>query len=683
MLKMGNKRITIDKNSFKMAVLLLSLFVVILFSSCNPDAPHLCTISLAFDDDSSRSLSSIFDPLSNCTIYYQSISKSNDPTKAYGHMSSSSNYKKLTSNGILISQGLWEIKAIFKETDEGNEYTPSDTDLVASSGDIFINLNTQSIAVSFPSGTGGYIDLSSYELRNVPSSVSNASIAVNIYKYDEEASSFSSSPTAISVDKETTSSSFYSSNPVSLDSGLYYAVVSVTGTVSNDNKTLFTDCIGFIVRGGLTTALSGYCDTYYTTSTGGGGIVVVDPNEKPNDDSSYTPVTDIKNFYEDTFKNNTIYQLPDNTKSYELFPTNNSSCEKVISNNKSITIDLKGNKLITATETNSSLFTLQNGAVLNLINTMAKTSPYVGAKDALNGRYQTRFKVNGGKLNVGTDASKGNIVLKGCPASINPPDNESRHAPIDITRNGGIINLAGQNGADITIEDGVKGIATIENDKTTIETDQFNVDINLQYTSINTVGQKEDKKNNKEAISNYGIYLDGMNRTGEIKIYVGLPADKKTISTSGSSLDAGTPGYGIYITQFNGPISITIAEGALVQTGDGYGIYIVDCNSNISITVKGQIISQGDGVYIDNSKGNIGITIGSEENTTGANGSITSKKQNGIFISDSCTGSINITNYGTVEATTSGKAAANVRSTAHVLEKNGVIEYAAVDSQTN
>ena len=106
-------------------------------------------------------------------------------------MSNSSSFNKLTSSGILVSQGLWEIEAIFKESDQGDIYTPIENEPIASSGNIYINLNTQSIAVSFSSNEG-YVNFTQYELQSVPSSITNTSISVNAYKYNTETSSFDS-----------------------------------------------------------------------------------------------------------------------------------------------------------------------------------------------------------------------------------------------------------------------------------------------------------------------------------------------------------------------------------------------------------------------------------------------------------------------------------------------------------
>ena len=141
---------------------LLILLFIGLFSSCSSDIPQICKISLGIDETQSRSLSATIDPINNYTVFYKSIYKGSD-SHVFGDMSLSDSYNKLSTNGILVSQGLWEIKAIFKpkKINEPKTYIPTESDIVASSGDIFINLNTSNITVRFNSNKG-YLDFSSY-----------------------------------------------------------------------------------------------------------------------------------------------------------------------------------------------------------------------------------------------------------------------------------------------------------------------------------------------------------------------------------------------------------------------------------------------------------------------------------------------------------------------------------------
>ena len=72
-------------------------------------------------------------------------------------MSDTDPYIPLPSSGILLSQGLWEIKVILanKVDNPDSTITVSDSSNYpnGSSGDIFINLNTSTIRISI-GGTG-------------------------------------------------------------------------------------------------------------------------------------------------------------------------------------------------------------------------------------------------------------------------------------------------------------------------------------------------------------------------------------------------------------------------------------------------------------------------------------------------------------------------------------------------
>ena len=485
-------------------------------------------------------------------------------------MSETDSFKKLTGNGILLSQGLWEIEAIFKETDCGDTYSPADNEPVASSGLIFINLNTSSIPVSFPEGTDGYLNISSYTLSSVPDSITNLDVDVSLYSYNEATSSFSSSSIDIPVDPDETGKSFSTTDEIALDSGLYYAKVTVTGTVSSSQKTLFTDVIGFSIRGGLTTVVKGVCSHYNISTTS--SVVIVPPSKPNGTNTEY----DIKNFYSENFEDGTTYQLSEN---YTMIPNNGSFYNKVIDSNKSVAIDLNGYALNNVQGDQKCYFTVKENSTLSIINSNTKKNPTI-SKSSEAGVNNASFVVDGGTLNVGSQES-GSVVLKGTPASeelINA-DTTEVHAPIEISQNGGTVNLCGNSKEnEITIEDCVKGIAGVVGKK--IDSD-LNINIILDYVAIKSKGANE--------IPNYGIYLDGQGRNGTIEIKVGQIGDKKNISTSDSSGN-GIYGYGIYITNFSGKIKITIDDGGSIESSDGYGIYITDtCTGSITITNNGTV----------------------------------------------------------------------------------------------
>ena len=94
-------------------------------------------------------------------------------------------YHKIPTEGIVVSQGLWEVQAIFSSDGEKSAYTDTDEETATlpggTSGVIFINLSTQSISVKLDEGTGSAV-ISSYTLSGtVPE---NPSIYINLYKYN-------------------------------------------------------------------------------------------------------------------------------------------------------------------------------------------------------------------------------------------------------------------------------------------------------------------------------------------------------------------------------------------------------------------------------------------------------------------------------------------------------------------
>lgn len=100
---------------------------------------------------------------------------------------SESEYRKIPTEGIVVSQGLWEVQALFSSDGKPSTYTEDEAKTLpgGTSGDIFINLATQSISVKLDEGMDegfGSAVISSYTLSgSVPD---DASVEVNIYKYN-------------------------------------------------------------------------------------------------------------------------------------------------------------------------------------------------------------------------------------------------------------------------------------------------------------------------------------------------------------------------------------------------------------------------------------------------------------------------------------------------------------------
>lgn len=582
---MKNKGRRIKKGFRRATAILLALIVVVLISSCSSDIPQLCNVSVQLEGSGSRELSAVIDPLSGYTIYYKSIYRGSGAS--YGNMAESP-YKKLDENGILVSQGLWEIKVILSTNPQWDgKGTGSTSDLVASSGDVFINLNTTSITVQLQNNIGkGYIYISSYELVEPPK---NVSITVTYYKYDETKSSFSSTGT-LSVQKSETGNVFSSNKKEIAWSGTYYAVVEVKGSVSGTQKTLFTDCIGFVVRGGLTTNISGSCSTYNYSSSSNGNFIVT---EKDQSDKA-----EIKNFIGSEFNNNGTYTITGGT--YELIPDNKSDptrTNKVLGNNQDIKINMNGYAIVNSNETLKTSFTIGSGAKLTIFNDnkdnskKAKTIGYEGNNPNSNDT-NPNFIVNGGTLTIGSTSPtvEGSIDLKGGPASLS--SSETKHAAIVLSKNGGTVNLYSPgNGSYVKVEETTIGIATAFDDTYEKKGTAMDIFINMVNSSIYAQGDMNDYAT--------GIRLDGTkstseNYSGTINIDIkGKGIDDHSIQTSYDDTGIATTDIEnscIYIRNYAGTINLSFDENASLYSKNGYAIALENCTGQIIINNKGNLL---------------------------------------------------------------------------------------------
>ena len=601
-----NRRGLNRKLSFIGAVILFSAFFVLQFlTSCSPSSPVLCTVRLGYDDEA-RSISAVFDPLDNYTVYYRSIYRGSDIKNSYGDMSQNQTFNRLTSNGIILSQGLWEIEAIFKEKNVGDTYTPSEGEPVASSGDIFINLNTKSINVRFSSGTG-YMKISSYNLVDLPSTILNTSVTVSVYKYETSSSSFSSSSTVIPITKSNTGETFYS-DKIMMNSGAYYAVLKVKGSESGTERILFTDCIGFVVRDGLTTDISGYCNKYNGPSSGGSFIV-----KDPPGTGGSTNIDDIKEFEGDDFSSDGTYVITDGD--YSIVPKKTDNYEKVLSNGQDISINMNGNSIFNSDGENKASFTIGSGAELTIINDNEKNSKkaeVIGYEETpTEADNNPNFSVNGGTLTLGsTDPSvEGSIDLKGAPPISD--SSGTKHAAIVLTSKGGTVNLLSPgNGSYVNVEETTIGISTAFNETDKNSGTDMNININMVNASIHVQGDSDEYST--------GIRLDGKkngteNYKGTINISIkGVGDHKHSIQTSNSDdSKASIEQSCIYIMNYAGAINLSFDENAHLLSKYGYAVALVNCTGKVTIVNKGTTLGsitysgeqkekKGNAIYLEN-----------------------------------------------------------------------------------
>ena len=597
MINKGNKIISAFR---KATVTLLALFVLILISSCSPETMQLCRVGIGTENSSRSLTATITDPLDTLNIYYRTIYKGTG--SSYGDMSTSTTYKRLDSNGILVSQGLWDVEVLFstqsKDSLDGSVAT--NYMFSGSAKNTYININTSKITVELDTtnqGLNGSVLISSYSLANMDMTVRNStSVSVSIYKYN--GSSFDKTNSSIPLNNN---SYVFSYSSINLEPGLYFAVFEVNGTAYNKTGVIFVDTIGFVIRSGMTTEIKGECTTYYAPTSDSFNVI-----QKP---SSGQVSADIKDYTGDQFKNGT-YTIVDGDYTFVSTDTNNR--EKELSN-VNVTINLNGkdvensnpqNNSVTSRQDTRTHFKVNSAATLTFINSSetGEESSVFGATASnknfkLIQMYQTNVIVNGGSFTIGSADSNGHISIKGCPASVTPPSDDILHSAIDISCLGGTVNLLGYD-KGIIIEQTAKGIGTFNDTPVITDTNKppkFDVKINMENTTILCDGSA--------SVPAYGIYLDGKGLDGEIVIKIkGLdPSNKNyTIKTQKSTEGSGAC---IRIDNFKGKIQIILDAGTIIDSKDGYGIYLKNCSGDIEITKKDKasIIGKTTAVYINGS----------------------------------------------------------------------------------
>ena len=584
---MKTKGTTIFNAIRRASVIILALFVVLLISSCSPETMQLCRVGISTEDSTRNLTATIIDPLANYKIYYKCLYKGTG--KSYRGMTNENEYRLLDSNGILLSQGLWEIKVIFKSEYVGNTYSPTDitSEITGTSGVIFINLNTTNISINVNTdnlGDKGNITVE-YSLNNInvpATALSNNPLSVDIYKYSNSA--FQELDTTIQITKD--NNLVCRGSLSGLEPGIYYAVFTVTGRISQKTGTISVDTIGFVVRSRMTTQIKGVCTHSYTPAS-----------------------TDIKDFQNSQFTNNTIYKIDNysNSSTYYLFPTNDTFV-KTLEDNTNITIDTSGINVVNTNSKNNAekdgrtYFVLNSSTSLTLLNSEEGTKTFYGCSDSkIKSQYQTNFRLNGGTLTVGTYDKQGQLNLKGCSADAKIQNGNVRHPAIEFTPSGGTVNLIGGNNTTsdgkklIQIEDSVIGIGTdptISSDSTSGE---MNISINVNNTYINAQGDKDKDKDKKESMNAYGIYINGFHKSGSIAINI----ENNAIVSSSKTMEAGC---GIYIKDFDGSITINVLGNSEVKSTGNYGIHIDNCNVgsiNITKSSESKISGKNSPVFIN------------------------------------------------------------------------------------
>lgn len=634
---------------FSLISLILAVAMVITaLSSCSADNSSLilCNVKLEEDEYSRRLTSTVTsNTISASAIYYHpeylgtgsSYSEINSDKTSITDDVTGEKYI-LYNDGILLSQGLWNIKCIWKD-EEGSTVLEGET------GPTWINLNTEKLYVRF-----GECSLSLTYSVTCKETI-NPYIVLNMYSYENGNISSSAlseyeNKTLSKVSSTTVSTESTSSGTVNTlkhsfsydfssfnQAGSFVIVLQIKDT--NKNDVLFTDVIGFVSRLGNTTALKGSCEI--TDSNVGGSSVylpeISDPTdpirgstgeivEVTNSPTSTTDGTIQKELNKVTIEDNKVYfviadQTTGSANSMTLDHSNGNSSSRIISPiNADFGINLNGTDVVLTSATNTGDYITESSAIIEL-NTGSSLTLYnnrsTGGRDATwalmagTRRYEANTMLKGGNLyivgnNVSDNISNAGIVFKG------PVFEDNENSVIgDITEAGsgkfvkqGAINIYSNStstGGNIVLDGNVTvkavtGISTWETAQlgwlgiyTIDSTIDAPLTTNISLLHGARIFAEGDNHSDVLQDTATGIYILGNRKGGTINIVL----DKGSISTSGSS---GTEA-GIRIEKFTGTINIELKNGSTINSTNGYGIYLVDCTGDVTIKKDGSSTISG------------------------------------------------------------------------------------------
>ncbi len=582
---------------------------------------QLCRVGITTTDSSRRLSATIIDPLDSYNIYYRSTYQGTG--SSYGNMSPDSDYIRLGDDGILLSQGLWTIEVLFSEKDVSTLSDSAATNYVikAKAENVYINLNTKSIAVTIDTNNSskGALRIDSYSLQKLPATVvTDASVSVSLYKYN--GSTFEeTSDGSFSLSYSEDINTYYYDSISNLDSGIYYAVFKVNGTVSGNTGVIFTDFIGFIIRSGITTILTGECEYYNEVSTGDGQYLVgpVVPSDNYGGNTIEISSGDYAATSENQFKeikDGCVYEFTDNIPHVDSDLTDQRI--PTPAKGTSFAINLKGKDLVISmdngnTTSESALFTtLQSNVLLTIFNNNSDSpneATFLDIEETnsahkKNRRLQTNIELNGPDLtteNAGRPTL--NVIGEGALESISnssiiflgpDADNcETGKTLLSGETKQGSINLSGS-GGNVTLDGSVElqGFVGISSWSTTLTNDNLTPTITydigstikiLNGAKINVTGDVESDDRYSDDAQGIAIYAHG--KGGEIEIILDNGSITTNCASSNATLSSSTPESGIMIDSFTGSLTITLKNNSSISSTNGNGIVLRNCTGDITI----------------------------------------------------------------------------------------------------
>ena len=607
-------------------LIVISIILIAVLSSCEVEnnSMELCKVKLGYDSSRSFSDTTFSSKLDNSLLTYKATYMGKG--QSYG---STLGYSSYPTEGLVLSQGPWVIDCKWMK---GKTLIAEGT-----TREIWVNLNTKSLLVYLEENEGkGSLLLDSYKVKNTDSSVTAVSFAFEIRKWDSGQFSTLSPESTISYGTESDYIKTCRLEADNLDAGQYILAVNVyNGDTQTSSNLLFTDVIGFTVREGHETKVSGECEVKSgvkyiewepnpsnPSSTNGNVVVAANGNENTGTTIDLTT---------GAIQNETIYILQEDKK------TDGTGTGKIdlghqegnITSNRILTpvpdpdtnvnafaIDMNGTDVTVSspvaydlpskTVENTTIVQLNERITMNLFNSSADSARWGVSKFpwlSTRTRIDANVKLNGGTLNVIGNGDSENIS-KGAIEFLGPTKDDSittayqKQGAVNMEGVGGKVVLDG----DVTVK-GLLGISSFASGSTNsaLTGDPIYVDITAIKSKI--VAEAAKKLAGYQQETSYGIYLKCSGNGGTINIVL----DGATITAKGSGENISESG--IRIDDFSGNINITIKNGSTISSEVGNGLYFSKCTGEINITIDNTNNSITGGNSALKTSGSSGITI--------------------------------------------------------------------------
>ena len=579
------------------------MVVITVFSSCSAENSSLTLCNVKLDYDNSRSFSelSLDSKLTNSNLLYMAQYLGSG-SSYYG---AKSDFVPYPEEGLILSQGLWKIDCRWMNGD-----------IIVAEGttrEIWINLNTTSILVYLEENKGkGSFSLGSYKVNCTDHSVTSISYDISLCKYNNglfdsniifaDSEIEISADSDIETDTETGCISTLKLKKDDLDSEAYLLTIKVfNGSNKTDANLLFTDVLGFMIKEGHETSITGECEVIKGTTGKNEYIYWEDDPSIPTGNkvevgggTTTGSTENRKDLNTEIIQDKTTYIVHETTSgsgAMDLDHSNESSGNRILTptvaagkTENNFAIDMKGTDVIVSSSEaleNTTIIQLNNNITMNLFNSSTDSASWGVSNSSswLKTRLDSNVKVNGGALNV-IGAGDSQSVSNGPIVFVGPSKNDSsttffqKQGAINFEGTGGKVILDG----DVTVN-GLIGVSSIEagSSNSTLTASPINIELKMVNSKITSEAAKKLWGYQQE--TSYGIYLNCSNKGGSIEIV--LDGATITAKGSGDNIDES----GIRIDNFAGDINITLKNKSIISSEVGNGLYFNNCSGNITITM--------------------------------------------------------------------------------------------------